>query len=60
MPRVGDDPMYKLLLERDPLSGATLGSQPTLSRFEPRLETVTLYGETRYAARSWVASDASS
>lgn len=28
------DPMFKLLLNRDPLSGADLASQPTLSRFE--------------------------
>jgi hypothetical protein len=32
--RVGDDPMHKLLLDRDPHSGAPLASQPTLSRFE--------------------------
>jgi hypothetical protein len=32
--RVGNDPMHKLLLDRDPLSGAPLASQPTLSRFE--------------------------
>lgn len=32
--RVGDDPMHKLLLDRDPLSGSPLASQPTLSRFE--------------------------
>jgi hypothetical protein len=32
--RVADDPLYKLALDRDPLSGAALGSQPTLSRFE--------------------------
>ena len=32
--RVGEDPMHKLLLDRDPLSGAALASQPTLSRFE--------------------------
>jgi hypothetical protein len=32
--RIGDDPMHKLLLDRDPLSGASLASQPTLSRFE--------------------------
>src|SRR5947208_647675 len=29
-----DDPIHKLLLDRDPLAGAALGSQPTLSRFE--------------------------
>ncbi|MHC4551057.1 MAG: IS1380 family transposase [Planctomycetota bacterium] len=32
--RVGSDPMHKLLLDRDPLAGASLASQPTLSRFE--------------------------
>jgi hypothetical protein len=32
--RLSDDPIHKLLLERDPLTGAALGSQPTLSRFE--------------------------
>jgi hypothetical protein len=32
--RIGDDPMLKLLLDRDPLTGAALASQPTLSRFE--------------------------
>lgn len=32
--RLADDPIHKLLLERDPLTGPALGSQPTLSRFE--------------------------
>ena len=32
--RLAHDPIHKLLLERDPLDGAALGSQPTLSRFE--------------------------
>lgn len=32
--RLGDDPIHKMLLDRDPLDGATLASQPTLSRFE--------------------------
>ena len=32
--RLADDPMHKLLLGRDPLSGDSLASQPTLSRFE--------------------------
>jgi Transposase DDE domain group 1 len=32
--RLADDPVHKLLLERDPLTGPTLASQPTLSRFE--------------------------
>jgi len=32
--RLADDPVYKLLLDRDPVDGAALASQPTLSRFE--------------------------
>ena len=32
--RIGKDPMHKLLLDRDPLLGPDLASQPTLSRFE--------------------------
>lgn len=32
--RIGKDPMHKLLLDRDPLFGDDLASQPTLSRFE--------------------------
>lgn len=32
--RIADDPIFKLLAGRDPLVGAALASQPTLSRFE--------------------------
>ena len=32
--RLADDPMHKLLLGRDPVTGGALASQPTLSRFE--------------------------
>ena len=32
--RLADDAIHKLLLERDPLGGPALASQPTLSRFE--------------------------
>ena len=32
--RIADDPVFKLLAGRDPLSGSALASQPTLSRFE--------------------------
>jgi hypothetical protein len=32
--RLRDDPVQKLLLQRDPVRGASLASQPTLSRFE--------------------------
>jgi Transposase DDE domain group 1 len=32
--RLADDAIHKLLVERDPLAGSALASQPTLSRFE--------------------------
>jgi hypothetical protein len=32
--RLGADPIHKLLLDRDPVTGLDLASQPTLSRFE--------------------------
>jgi len=41
--RLADDPIHKLLLERDPLAGAPLGSQPTLSRFENAGRRADLY-----------------
>ncbi len=41
--RLADDPIHKLLLERDPLAGAPLGLQPTLSRFENAVGRADLY-----------------
>ena len=41
--RLGEDPIQKLLVGRDPLSGATLASQPTLSRFENAVSRADLY-----------------
>ncbi len=35
--RLADDPMQKLLVERDPIAGEALASQSTLSRFENAL-----------------------
>lgn len=32
--RLADDPIHKMLLGRDPIDGARLASQPTVSRFE--------------------------
>jgi len=32
--RLASDPIHKLLLDRDPVEGSDLASQPTLSRFE--------------------------
>jgi Transposase DDE domain group 1 len=46
--RLADDPVHKMLVERDPLAGAALASQPTLSRFENAPGPKVLYrmGET--------------
>lgn len=41
--RLIDDPIHKLLLDRDPLDGPALGSQPTLSRFENAVGRADLY-----------------
>jgi hypothetical protein len=41
--RLADDPVHKLLLDRDPLDGFPLASQPTLSRFENAVTTKDLY-----------------
>lgn len=40
---LADDPVHKLLLDRDPVDGAALASQPTLSRFENAVQTTDLY-----------------
>lgn len=46
--RIADDPIHKALVDRDPLEGAALASQPTLSRFENTPGPKVLYrmGET--------------
>lgn len=46
--RTGRDPLHKMLLDRDPVLGEDLASQPTLSRFENKRRRVDLYrlGET--------------
>ena len=41
--RLADDPMQKLLLGRDPIAGARLASQPTISRFENGAGSQVLY-----------------
>ena len=41
--RLADDPIHKLLLDRDPITGETLASQPTLSRFENGASRGALY-----------------
>src|SRR5665213_1442345 len=41
--RLGADPVHKMLLNRDPVTGLDLASQPTLSRFENAVGTKELY-----------------
>ena len=41
--RLADDPIHKLLLDRDPIDGLALASQPTLSRFENGVTRTELY-----------------
>jgi hypothetical protein len=45
---LADDPIQKVLLDRDPIDGPRLASQPTISRFENAVGPRTLYrlGET--------------
>jgi len=45
---LADDPIHKLLLDRDPIHGHRLASQPTISRFENGVSPRRLYrlGET--------------
>jgi hypothetical protein len=41
--RLASDPIYKMLLDRDPIAGRDLASQPTLSRFENTVGPKQLY-----------------
>ena len=41
--RLAQDPIHKLLLTRDPVTGPALASQPTLSRFENAIGAAALY-----------------
>lgn len=41
--RLAEDPIQKLLLDRDPIGGQALASQPTLSRFENAVGPRALY-----------------
>lgn len=50
--RLADDPIHKLLLGRDPVAGAPLASQPTISRFENGHGRQALYEMGRELAAS--------
>src|SRR6266852_9495029 len=54
--RLADDAIHKLLVDRDPLTGATLGSQPTLSRFENGVRRGALYALGEALADTVIAS----
>ena len=53
--RLADDPMHKLAVGRDPVTGAALASQPTLSRFENAVSPRALYGMGRTLASTVIA-----
>ena len=48
--RLADDPIHKLLLGRDPITGDALASQPTVSRFENHVGRPALYRMARELA----------
>ena len=50
--RLSEDPIHKLLLDRDPIEGRDLASQPTLSRFENEVGVKELYRAGEFLAES--------
>src|SRR5271166_863041 len=50
--RLSGDPIHKLLLDRDPIEGRDLASQPTLSRFENGVGIKELYRACEFLAES--------
>ncbi len=53
--RLADDPIQKLLLDRDPITGHPLASQPTISRFENGVSRTALYRASRDLAGCVIA-----
>ena len=53
--RLAADPIQKLLLDRDPIDGASLASQPTISRFENGVGRHALYRAGRALAACVIA-----
>jgi hypothetical protein len=53
--RLADDPLHKLAVGRDPVTGAALASQPTLSRFENAVSPRALYRMGRTVATTVIA-----
>jgi hypothetical protein len=54
-----DEPIFKLMLDRLPETGAPLASQPTLSRFENRISRTDLYRMALVLLEQFIASYAS-
>ena len=52
--RLSEDPIHKLLLDRDPIEGRDLASQPTLSRFENGIGVKELYRSGEFLAESLI------
>lgn len=53
--RLADDPLHKLAVGRDPVAGAALASQPTLSRFENTVGPRALFQMGRTVADTVIA-----
>ena len=53
--RLANDPIQKLLLDRDPITGRPLASQPTISRFENGVSRTALYRVGREVAACVIA-----
>ena len=53
--RLADDPIQKLLVDRDPIDGRSLASQPTISRFENGVSRRALYHVGRAVADGVIA-----
>ena len=53
--RLGDDPIHKLLVDRDPIDGQRLASQPTLSRFENQVSARELLRMAQALAETVIA-----
>ena len=52
---LAEDPIHKMLLGRDPIDGARLASQPTISRFEQAVSPRTLYRMSEALADTVIA-----
>jgi hypothetical protein len=53
--RLADDPLHKLAVGRDPVTGAALAAQPTLSRFAHAMSPRMLYRASRTLAATVIA-----